>query len=288
MIKNIFIAICIIILTTNFAYAQKWAKGIYLTQSTLENTGYLKYLIRQAKASGINTFVIDFKRTTPAYKRNIRLVKRNHIKYVARIVVFPNGGLHHDITSKEYWQEKYKLVQGALKFGAQEIQLDYIRYKIQQSPSPQNAKNIYRVIRWFKQKLQLKRIPLQIDVFGTTTFSSALTIGQDLALFADSIDAACPMVYPSHYEPYRKHGQIPYFTVLLSLKALRAQFGGNIPFKVYPFIELYNYRYPMSRKQKLTYIREQIRAVKDGNVNGWYAWNVHNKYDDLFAVLRSK
>ena len=39
------------------AYA--WDKGIYLTQYMMENPQKLDYFITQAKATGLNTFVID-------------------------------------------------------------------------------------------------------------------------------------------------------------------------------------------------------------------------------------
>jgi hypothetical protein len=112
-----------------------------------------------------------------------------------------------------------------------------------------------------------------------------LYIGQDVKVFADTVDALCPMVYPSHYEPYQKYAKMPYYIVFKSLNALRNQFLGNIPVRVYPFIEVYNYRYPLSQAEKLQYIYREIRAVEDTKMDGWYVWNIHNRYEDLFTVL---
>ena len=47
-----------IFFTTLSSYA--WDKGIYLTQYTLETPNKLDYLIRQAKATGLNTFIVDY------------------------------------------------------------------------------------------------------------------------------------------------------------------------------------------------------------------------------------
>jgi len=269
------------------ASARQWVKGIYLTQSTAENGRLLRAFIQAAKTYGINTFVIDCNRNSKAYRRNIPLVIKNHIRYVARIVVFPHGGTNRQVLSQAYWQKKYRLAELAVRLGAHEIQLDYIRYRTSQPASSQNARNIYQVIRWFKQRLNAHRIPLQIDVFGVATFGHSKNIGQNLKLFADSVDAMCPMVYPSHYEPYRKHAKIPYYTVLSSIQALRRQFNNRPPFKIYAYIELYNYRYPLSYQQKLHYIYQQLKAVQDGNADGWFAWNPRNKYGILFKVLSS-
>src|SRR3990167_1787240 len=75
-------------------------KGIYITQSTLENTAYLSYLIERAKAVGIDTFVVDLNRPSKKYRTNIGLLKQNNITYVARIVIFPNGGTPAEVTSE--------------------------------------------------------------------------------------------------------------------------------------------------------------------------------------------
>ena len=267
-------------------FANQWIKGIYLTQITAENSKRLCRLIQAAKLYGINTFVIDCKRDSRAYRKNISLVKQNNIRYVARIVIFPHGGTNEQILSKKYWEKKYRLAELAIQSGADEIQLDYIRYRSSQKPSPQNAENIHEVIKWFKQKLNAQNIPLQIDVFGVASFGHSMHIGHNLKLFGETVDAICPMVYPSHYEPYRKYAKIPYQTIISSLRALHAQFNHDTPCKIYPYIELSNYRYPLTYQQRLHYIYRQLKAVEDGDVNGWFAWSPNNKYRILFKVLQ--
>lgn len=284
MKAKIIVLILGLIFTTNvFAL---WVKGIYLTQPTAENSRKIRNFIHAAKSYGINTFVIDCYRNSRAYRNNIRLVKQNHIRYVARIVVFPHGGTKSQVLSPKYWARKYRLAALAVKLGANEIQLDYIRYRPSQRASSQNARDIYQVIKWFKQKLNAQNIPLQIDIFGVASFGHSKNIGHNVKLFAHVVDAMCPMVYPSHYEPYRKHAKIPYQTVADSLRALRAQFNYNPPFRIYPYIELYNYRYYLSYKQRLNYIYQQLRAVQDNHTNGWFAWNPNNNYNILFRVLQ--
>lgn len=269
---------------TTKIFAQE--KGIYITQSVAESTPHIKYLIRESKAVGINTFVVDFVRKNPAYVRNIQLIIDSGIKYIVRIVVFPEGGDASQVLSTEYWQKKYSLIEQALALGAKEVQLDYIRYKSSQSPSVQNAKDIYQVIKYFKEQLEKQGIPLQIDVFGISVFGSAVHIGQNLQLFADSVDGICPMLYPSHFAPYEKYSKIPYETIYTAIAALRKQFNGKVAFKVYPYIELSNYHYRFSIEQRINYIHEQLRAVKDSKVDGWYAWSPSNKYDSLFLTLK--
>lgn len=263
-------------------------KGIYLTQGTLENTDRLEYLIERSKAAGINTFIVDLERPSKHYEENIQLLKENNISYVARIVVFPDGGTPDKVKSPSYWKKRYELVKYAVSYGANQIQLDYIRYNTKQPASSQNAKDIQQIIQWFKDQLAAQDIELQIDVFGVSSFGEAKNIGQNIKLFSTSIDSLCPMVYPSHYEPFRKHAVTPYETVHDSLLAIRDQFDEDqLPFKLIPYIELSNYRYKLSQNKKLDYIYAQIHAAEDAGADGWYAWSPHNQYDNLFKVMES-
>lgn len=277
----------LLLLSSNIFALQE--KGIYINQSTLEHTGKLKRLIEQAKAVDLNTFVVDLAGVTPNYQKNIQLIKSNGLRYVARIVVFPDGGRANQIKDQSYWQKKWNIVEKAIQFGADEIQLDYIRYSTKQKPSAQNAKDVKEVIKFFKQKLAAKNVPLQIDIFGEVSFKESPRIGQNAVVFSDTVDAMCPMVYPSHYHPYKEHSAKPYETIYKSLTSLKSKFKDNkTPFKLTPYIEASNYHYKWSDSQKQAYILKQIKAVEDSKVHGWYVWSPQNHYDNLFTVLKNR
>jgi hypothetical protein len=261
-------------------------KGIYISQLTLQNTKYISYLITNAKEVGINTFIVDYERGSPAYRKNIALVENAGLKYVARIVVFPSGGTDEEVLSEPYWESRYVLVKQAIDLGAKAIQLDYIRYKPSEPPSHMNAEHIYKVISWFKTKLEPLHIPLQIDVFGIAVFGESKYIGQNLKLFAPLVDVMCPMLYPSHFEPYQYHSKHPYETILESITALRAQLDGKVPFKLYPYIEMSNFRLWHPDSEIAGYIYAQIKATQDGKSDGWYAWSAGNKYNYLFKAMK--
>ncbi len=272
-------------LCASTAYAAL-TKGIYLTQYTFEDTPYLNYLIEHSKAVGINTFIVDMEKPSKRYHENIALLKKNNISYVARIIMFPGGGTRAQVTNPAIWQKKYALVKQAVDWGADQIQLDYIRYNTEQRPTPQNARDILAIIKWYKNQLDARKVPLQLDIFGIASFGPSVYIGQDIKLFSSSVDAICPMVYPSHFEPYRQHAVTPHDTIYDALESLRDQFEeDDLPFKLYPYIELSNYRYPLNHQKRLQYILAEIRAAEDADVDGWYVWSPHNEYDPLFEVL---
>lgn len=239
--------------------------------------------------TGIGTFVVDLEKKTNGYSKNIERVKQSGIKYVARIVVFPDGAKPGQMKSKSYWQQKYQLAEAAIKMGAKEIQLDYIRYSSKQPPSTQNKYDVLEVAQFFKNKVAAQNIPLQLDVFGISSLGEAKTIGQSIPVLSKAADAICPMNYPSHWEPYLKYSKQPYETVYNAIQSLRKQFNNKpLSFKLIPYIELSNYRYPMSHAKTLNYIEAQIKAVEDGRADGWYAWSPGNKYNNLFKVLKSR
>lgn len=285
-IKNI---IATVTLLSAISAAQAWDKGIYLTQYTLEKKDKLDYLIREAKATGINTFVIDHEYFSSHYAPAIAKVKAAGIKNVTRIVVFTDGGNAQQIRSQAYWEEKYKLIEDAIKAGSDAIQLDYIRYSSKEPANPQHAKDVYQIIKWYKKKIGAHNIPMEIDIFGEVSYYPSMHIGQDIKMFADSVDGVNPMVYPSHFWPYEKYSAEPYKTVNNSLNALAKQFDDKPPFKIHAFIEAANYHYikKTSNAEKQKYLLHQIRAVEDANAaSGWYVWSANNVYENLFQVLK--
>jgi hypothetical protein len=280
-----------LLLATTFATAGNKipVKGIYVTQYSFENTAFLNHLVAGAKKAGVNTFVVDLEKPSKRYQQNLALLKNNNIHYVARIIMFPGGGTKNQIENPAIWQKKYALVQQAVNWGASQIQLDYIRYNTKQKPSPENSKNVLKIISWYKNKLSGQNIPLQVDIFGIASFGESKHIGQNIKLFSQSVDAICPMVYPSHYVPFPEHFKRPYNTVYDSLKGIKNQFGGDhMPIKMYAYIELSNYHFPMNKTKTQAYIQAQLKAVADAEADGWYAWSPHNRYDNLFSVLQSQ
>jgi len=268
------------------SWAEEYIRGIYITQPMMESTKKITKIIERAKQVGINTFIVDIEWKSKIFEKNIQLLSENNIHYVARLVVFPHGGVESQITSETYWQKRYELAAYAVKNGAETIQLDYIRYDTNQGNNPNHAKNILKVIQYFRENLNKTNTKLQLALFGETSFGPSVHIGQDVKEFYSSIDSIAPMVYPSHYFPYAFHSQRPYETIYDSLTAMQGQFNNELPFQLYPYIEMYNVRYNIPAGQsRINYIFKQIKAVQDSNANGWYAWSAKNRYEYLFQTL---
>jgi hypothetical protein len=260
-------------------------QGIYVQQSTAVEPDKLEHLIKESLEVGVNTLVVDLWWPSPKYKKAVERIVQSGLHYVPRITMFPGGGSHEQITSQRYWEKRWQLAKYALDLGAKDIQLDYIRYSSKQAASPLNALNIREVLRFFKKRVNEHGAKLQIDVFGEVGLAPSMHIGQDIALFSPDIDAVCPMVYPSHYEPYAEHARRPFETVYGSLMSLKRQMGKQqVP--VLAYIELFNFRHSMNTVERVRYIRSQLRAVREARAEGWLAWSAGNHYDLLFEILR--
>lgn len=286
-VKFILSAIAIFSITTS---AAAWDKGIYLTQYTLENPVKLDYILKNAKETGINTIIVDHDYISSHFAAAVAKVKAAGIKVVTRIVVFSDGGNAKQIHDQDHWEDKLKFANEAIKAGTDAIQLDYIRYSSKEPANPQHAKDVYQVIKWFKGKIGAQGVAMEIDIFGEVSYYPSMHIGQDIKMFADSVDGVNPMVYPSHFWPYQTYSAEPYKTINNSLNALSGQFNHDAPFKIHAFIEAANYHYikKTTNAQKQKYLLEEIRAVEDAkNVAGWYVWSANNVYDNLFQVLKN-
>lgn len=280
----------ILIISLLFCFQSAFAsgvKGIYISSSTMDNAKQIKYLAERSKAVGINTFIVDFERPSKVYEQNLALLKQNGIHYIARIVVFPDGGTPERINSIDYREKKYALIKDAIAYGAEAIQLDYIRYNTSLGQSNQHVTDINNVIAWFKERLSSQHIPLQVDVFGITSFGPEKHIGQDNRLIAQHVDALCPMDYPSHFQPFAPHSAKPWQTVYNALTAMKSQLTKDTSVKIIAWIEMSNYHYFLGNAARQKYIAAQIRAVDDADIEGWYAWSPNNFYNNLFNVLET-
>jgi hypothetical protein len=263
-------------------------RGIYLQRNTVQNPKRLKRLIERSLKLGINTFVVDVTGRSPKYEEAIKTIQEAGLTYVPRVAMFPDGARNESVLRDQKLREqRWTLVDYALSLGAKDIQLDYIRFTHHNVDSPENATKVLEVIQFFRQRIEQRGARLQIDIFGEVAYAPSTHIGQDIQRFAPALNAVCPMLYPSHFEPYEKTAQEPYRTVLGALTALERQIQGN-PLPVYAYIEPFNYRHPMDDVQRRDYFEEQLKAVLDSRAQGFYVWSAGNFYDVVFNVLQRR
>jgi hypothetical protein len=263
-------------------------RGIYLQRNTVQQPRRLKRLIERSLKLGINTFVVDVSGRSPKYEEAIKTIQDAGLTYVPRVAMFPDGARNESVLrDQKLLEHRWGLVDYALSLGAKDIQLDYIRFTHHNVDSPENATKVLEVIQLFRQRIEQRGGRLQIDIFGEVAYAPSTHIGQDIARFAPALNAVCPMLYPSHFEPHEKTAKEPYRTVFGALNALDRQIQSS-PIPVYAYIEPFNYRHPMNDAERRDYFEEQLKAVLDSPAQGFYVWSAGNFYDVVFNVLQRR
>jgi len=259
-------------------------KGIYLQKSTVLDGKRLQDLIEGAKLAGFNTFVVDIKGRSPEYAAAIKTIQDAGLRFVPRVTMFPGGASREQMADRGLLERRWAVVNYALELGAKDIQLDYIRFSSRNTPSDENSSKVREVLRTIGQRVHERGARLQIDVFGEVSYGPSLRIGQDMRVFAPELDAVCPMLYPSHFEPYKETAKKPYETVHGALVAMARQIQAH-PIPMYPYIEHFNYRHRMSADERAAYFEAQLEAVLRSDAQGFYLWSVGNYYEIPFSVL---
>ncbi|MDD4358537.1 MAG: putative glycoside hydrolase [Candidatus Pacebacteria bacterium] len=190
-----------------------------------------------------------------------------------------------DPSSKEVWDYNIEIAKKAWNLGFDEINFDYIRF-----PTDGDLTNInYPFFNEEKTKREtmiefysylrdkLKSIKISADLFGLTTLSDDIGVGQNIEDAGKYFDFVCPMVYPSHYasgfQGYLNPSEYPYEVVYKSLAEANKKITNLRPWL--QAFDLLGYEYDRDEIQK------QIKAAKDAlleNYHGYMLWNSQNKY----------
>jgi hypothetical protein len=191
------------------------------------------------------------------------------------------------------------LATEAIEAGADEIQLDYVRYPVEHVENADfhlRERNLKRteVIRDFVRRVhtvtQAHSVPLSVDIFGIVAEGVKTDIenlGQDPGLLAQECEALAPMVYPSHYprgfHGYDEPGDHPEL-VRVGVSNLLHQMRKRRPRDadkdgamavVRPWIQGMPWHAPSFGPQ---YIAEQVGHADKAGATGWMVWNPSQDY----------
>jgi hypothetical protein len=209
---------------------------------------------------------------------------------------FPMGWL--DPTNEEAQNYMVALVEESIAAGADEIQLDYVRFPVQAQsiasavmPKPNGDRS--RAVRDFAHKVHevtmQKHVPLSLDIFGVTATGDQGDIdklGQDIATIGGEADALSPMVYPSEYTPgYRGFDQPGNHPEIIGIgtKAAVAKLktGKHENTIVRPWLQASGYK---STNYGPDYL---IKEAKSAEANGGVGWLLWNPGCDYWAAWRA-
>jgi len=192
------------------------------------------------------------------------------------------------------WDYHVALAREAVELGFPEVQWDYVRFPDRPSRELAAARfpgadgrprsdAIRGFLRHARAGMADLDVALTADVFGiTTTARTDVGIGQVWESFIDLVDAALPMVYPSHYAPgsfgFENPNAHPRAVVRRALEGAVARTqpveGAG---RIIPWLQAFTLGAPPYGAPE---IREQIRGVHDAGLEEWILWNASSRYPD--------
>lgn len=200
--------------------------------------------------------------------------------------------------SKVVWDYNIEVAKEAAKLGFKEIQFDYVRFPEGFEKRADTLKyeksQISRIdavasfVQYAKEQLEPLGIKVSVDIFGyAASVPAAEGIGQDFVKISEQVDIICPMIYPSHYTTGWFNAQNPDRAPYQTIKGAVADthkklepLGEDKPI-IRPWIQDFTASW-LGKGHYTKYgkheVEEQIRALKEANVDEYLLWNASNKY----------
>ena len=121
---------------------------------------------------------------------------------------------------------------------------------------------------------------------GASVYGIAATrptqIAQDIEAMVHHVDYVAPMLYPTHWGPgeydVANPVQQPYDIIYRSLEEFLELAEASGRARVVPWLEDSNYPVSLGVSDRGQYVREQIRAAGNRDVNEWIMWDSHVNY----------
>ena len=195
---------------------------------------------------------------------------------------------------RKVWDYHVNLAREVVEMGFPEIQWDYVRFP--DAPASALARAHFPgregrsrtdAIREFlaSSRAALSELGAEVtaDVFGVTTSAAEdVGIGQVWESFIDVVDAALPMVYPSHYWKgsfgYEEPNSHPYEIVRNALEhAVRRSAGLEDAGATRPWLQDFTLGSP---RYEAPEVRAQIQAAYDAGIYEWVLWNPGSRYTE--------
>jgi hypothetical protein len=196
--------------------------------------------------------------------------------------------------SQGVWDYHIALAREVAEMGFPEIQWDYVRFPdaprsdLDRAVFPgQDGRRKRDAIReglaYARAELADLGVYVTADVFGVTTSTTRdVGIGQVWESFIDQVDAALPMVYPSHYWKgsfgFDAPNGAPYEIIARALSdALEQSEEIEGAGKTIPWLQDFTLGPP---RYEAPEVRAQIQATYDVGIQDWILWNPGSRYTE--------
>ncbi len=197
----------------------------------------------------------------------------------------------------------FDLVHEVIAQGADEVNLDYVRYPVQHGLGnadfhlKDTGRTRIGVITDFVHHVheitQAAHVPLSVDIFGVTAIGTRQDVerlGQDIAKLGPEVEVLMPMVYPSHYGTgfygWAIPGNHPEIVAIGTKAAMgKLKAAGATKTLVRPWLQAFFWRSPEYGPK---YLAQETVEAGNGGGTGWIMWNPGGYYGDAWRALPAK
>jgi hypothetical protein len=174
------------------------------------------------------------------------------------------------------------LAKRAEELGFAEVQLDYIRFPVDEAtpfavfPSQTEQSRADLLTDLMRRVDAAIEVPLSVDVFGTTAFQFEPQdeLGQDPARWAAHVQVFSPMLYMDKMGNYIAPGPArAERLVRLAVSRMRARIGPGPVIR--PFLQAFQRGADYYNTE---FIAEQVRGAASGGGNGFLFWDPSTRY----------
>jgi hypothetical protein len=191
------------------------------------------------------------------------------------------------------------LVDEVIALGADEVQLDYVRFPvyslgIKYAALPPADGHRSQAIKAFVRRVHdvthAHDVPLSLDLFGVTATgipSDIEALGQNIGVIGGEAEVLSPMLYPSHYAPgflgFATPGDHPEIVGLGTKASIDKLAAATISDTlVRPWLQASAYKTPTYGPK---YIEDEIRSAEAAGAIGWLFWDPDNDYWPVWRAL---
>ena len=225
-------------------------------------------------------------------------------KYAPRLSLMNNTGHPFqmgwmDPANLEAQEYIVDLVKEAIDLGADEIQLDYVRFPVYSrgiknavmpAPDGHRSQAMKAFVARVHEATEARKIPLSLDVFGVTATGDASDIealGQNLGVLGPEAEALSPMMYPSHYAKgwhgFDEPGNHPEIIGIGTRGALDRLKAGRVSKTIIrPWLQAMSYK---SSAFGPKYIADEIKSAETSGAVGWLMWDPQNSYWAVWQAI---
>jgi hypothetical protein len=193
------------------------------------------------------------------------------------------------------------LAKEALDAGADEIQMDYVRYPVEHVENAdfklkerglRRPKVIADFVHRVHELTLARGAALSVDIFGIVAEgvkTDLENLGQDPAMLARECEALAPMMYPSHYpkgfmgfdEP-GDHPELVRSGVRKLLALVQHGRKGEKLAVVRPWIQGMPWHAPSFGPE---YVAQEVGHASKAGASGWMVWNPSQNYTDTWQAI---